>query len=107
MTDLELSYLANAGDLRLLMNRRILPGAVLMEHTLAGMEAARARGRVGGTPKGLTKKSKELVGLAATLYQSKKYTTMQICEQLKIGSKAILYDYLRHVGIEIEDWVAH
>lgn len=77
---------------------------ILMERTLAGMEAARARGRVGGRPKGLTKKSKELASLAATLYQSKKYTTMQICEQLKIGSKATLYNYLRHEGLEIEGW---
>jgi len=78
---------------------------ILMERTLAGMEAARARGRVGGRPKGLTKKSKELAGLAATLYTSKKYTTKQICEQLKIGSKATLYNYLRHEGIEIEGWI--
>jgi DNA invertase Pin-like site-specific DNA recombinase len=77
---------------------------ILMERTLAGMEAARARGRVGGRPKGLTKKSKELASLAATLYQSKKYTTVQICEQLKIGSKATLYNYLRHEGIQIEGW---
>lgn len=77
---------------------------ILMERTLAGMEAARARGRVGGRPKGLTKKSKELAGLAATLYLSKKYTTNQICEQLHIGSKATLYNYLRHEGIEIEGW---
>lgn len=78
---------------------------ILMERTLAGMEAARARGRVGGRPKGLTKKSKELASLAATLYQSKKYTTKQICEQLKIGSKATLYNYLRHEGIEIDGWI--
>ena len=68
------------------------------------MEAARARGKVGGRPKGLTKKSRELAGLAATLYQSKKCTTKQICEQLKIGSKATLYNYLRHEGGEIDGW---
>lgn len=77
---------------------------ILMERTLAGMEAARARGRVGGRPKGLTKKSKEMASLAATLYQSKKYTTQQICQQLQIGSKTTLYNYLRHEGIEIEGW---
>ncbi|PSL18060.1 recombinase family protein [Dyadobacter jiangsuensis] len=77
---------------------------ILMERTIAGLEAARARGRVGGRPKGLTKKSKELASLAAILYQSKKYTTKQICEQLKIGSKATLYNYLRHEGIPIEGW---
>lgn len=52
---------------------------ILMERTLAGMEAARDRGRVGGRPKGLAKKSKELSSLAATLYQSEKYTPKQIC----------------------------
>ncbi|GGC14270.1 hypothetical protein GCM10011325_46460 [Dyadobacter sediminis] len=57
---------------------------------------------MGGRPKVLTKKSKELAGLAATLYTSKKYTTKQICEQLRIGIKATLYNYLRHEGIEIE-----
>lgn len=77
---------------------------ILMERILVGMEVARTRARVGGRPKGLTKKSKELASLAATLYQSKKYTTMQICEQLKIGSKATLDNYLRHGGIEIEGW---
>ena len=41
-----------------------------MERTLAGMEASRARGRVGGRLKGLTEKPKELASLAATLYQS-------------------------------------
>ncbi|MCE7061940.1 recombinase family protein [Dyadobacter sp. CY343] len=77
---------------------------ILMERTLAGMEAARARGRVGGRPKGLTKKSKELASLATTLYLSKKYTTTEICKQLKIGSKTTLYNYLRHEGLEIEGW---
>ncbi|GGH42578.1 resolvase [Dyadobacter endophyticus] len=77
---------------------------ILMERTLAGMEAARARGRVGGRPKGLTKKSQELASLAATLYLSKKYTINQICKQLQIGSKTTLYNYLRHEGIEIEGW---
>jgi len=77
---------------------------ILMVRTLAGLDAARARGRVGGRPKGLTRKSKKLASLAATLYQIKKYTTKQICEQLKIRSKATLYSYLRHEGLEIEGW---
>ncbi|GGC06522.1 hypothetical protein GCM10011325_36710 [Dyadobacter sediminis] len=75
-----------------------------MERTLAGMEAARARERVCGRPKGLTQKYKDLARLAATLYLSKKYTTTQICKQLKIRSKATLYNYLRHEGIIIDGW---
>lgn len=73
---------------------------ILMERTLAGLEEARARGRVGGRPKGLTKKSKELAGLVAPCTRVK-YTIMQICEQLKMGSKATLYSYLKHEGIDI------
>jgi len=80
---------------------------ILMERTLAGMEAARARGRVGGRPKGLTKKSKDQARLAATLYVSKQFTTKEICEQLRIASKATLYKYLRHEGIVIEGWVTN
>jgi len=60
---------------------------ILMEYALANMEAARAMGRVGGKPKRLSKKSKELAGLASTLYQSKNFTTNQICEQLKLEAK--------------------
>lgn len=77
---------------------------IIMERTLAGMEAARARGLVGGRPKGLTIKSQEIASLAATLYNSKKYTTAQICRQLNIGSKATLYNYLRYEGVEIDGW---
>ncbi|MCF2520077.1 recombinase family protein [Dyadobacter sp. CY351] len=47
-------------------------GEILMERTLAGMEAARARGRVVGRPNDLTKKAKEIAGLAATLYTNTK-----------------------------------
>jgi hypothetical protein len=39
-----------------------------------------------------------------TPYQSKKYTTQQICDQIGIASKATLYNYLRHEGIEI-GWI--
>lgn len=78
---------------------------ILMERTLAGMEAARARGRVGGRPKGLTKRSKELARLASVLYLSKQYTIKQICEQLNIGSRATFYSYLSHEGVEVKGWV--
>lgn len=77
---------------------------ILIERTLAGIEAARARGRVGGRPNGLTKKSKELARPGCNFVPKQKYTTNQISEQLKIGSKTTLYNYLRHEGIEIEGW---
>jgi len=77
---------------------------VLKERTRAGLTAARARGRVGGRPKGLSERSKRVATTAAALYQSNKLTTDEICSTLGIKSKTTLYRYLRHEGIEINGW---
>lgn len=77
---------------------------VLKERTRAGLTAARARGRVGGRPKGLSERAKRVASTAATLYQSNRLTTDQICSTLGIKSKTTLYRYLRHEGIEINGW---
>lgn len=60
------------------------------ERRKAGMEAARARGRMGGRPKVDGDKIKE----AMILYRSKEYTVKQITKLTGI-SKATLYKYLR------------
>ncbi len=63
---------------------------LIRERTQAGLQAARARGRMGGRPKALGKDKQEL---AIKLYQEKKHTINQIC--LLIGvSKPTLYKYL-------------
>jgi len=63
------------------------------ERTLAGLEAARAAGRVGGRPKGLTESAKVKADAAAYMYKSGKSIT-QIEHALQI-SKATIYKYLR------------
>lgn len=60
------------------------------ERTLAGLQAARARGRKGGRPKALNKDKQDL---AVKLYDEKKHTVEQICQLMGI-SKPTLYKYI-------------
>ena len=73
---------------------------LIRERTKAGLEAARARGRVGGRPKGLSAEGKRNAIAAAALYREGKHSIKQICETLSI-STATLYKYLRLQGVKI------
>ena len=64
---------------------------IIRERTMAGLAAARARGRVGGRPKSL---SDEKIRLAKTLWNDKSNNISEICEILGV-SKATLYRYLK------------
>lgn len=58
--------------------------------TVAGLEAARSRGRVGGRPNKLTD---EILILMKSLYKEKKHSIKDICELVGI-SRQTLYNYL-------------
>ena len=73
---------------------------IIRERTNAGLAAARARGRVGGRPKGLSKKAQHTAIIAENLYLEKSLMVHEICEQLSI-SRGTLYNYLRHRGVEV------
>jgi len=76
---------------------------VIRERTNAGLAAARARGRVGGRPKGLSKEAKSKAEFAAMLYQKRgkeELSINEICERVGC-SKPTLYNYLRNQGIKI------
>ena len=73
---------------------------LIQERTKAGLDAARARGRKGGRPKGLNKEAQSKAIVAATLYQEGQLSIKQIAKQLKI-SKTTLYKYLRHRGVAV------
>jgi DNA invertase Pin-like site-specific DNA recombinase len=73
---------------------------IIRERTNAGLAAARARGRKGGRPKGLSKKAQHTAIIAERLYEEGDLTVKEICEQLSI-SKMTLYNYLRYRGVEI------
>lgn len=64
---------------------------IIRERTLAGLAAARARGRKGGRPKALTnEKRKQLVLMS----QDKNITVKEICDTFRI-SKSTYYKYLK------------
>ena len=76
---------------------------LISERTRAGLSAARARGRKGGRPKGLSEQSEVIARAAESLYKEKQLTIKEITERLGIA-KSTLYYYLRHRGVEISGY---
>lgn len=72
---------------------------LIRERTQTGLQAARVRGRKGGRPRGLTQQAEATAMAAETLYQERKLSVQEICDQLNI-SKPTLYAYLRHRGVK-------
>ena len=64
---------------------------LIKERTLAGLQAARARGRKGGRPPSLDAENRKL---AVKLYNDKNNSVNQICQVMGI-SKPTLYKYVR------------
>ena len=73
---------------------------LIRERTNAGLSAARARGRVGGRPKGLPSEAEPTAMAAETLYRERRLSVSAIAQKLHV-SKSTLYRYLRHRGVEI------
>lgn len=66
---------------------------IIRERTNAGLASARARGRKGGRPPGLSPEAKIKAAAATSLYQQKR-SVSDICKTLTV-SKKTLYKYLR------------
>lgn len=77
---------------------------LIQERTTAGLAAARARGRLGGKPKGLSQKNESIACAAETLYKEGKLTVSQIISQLGIA-RSTFYNYLRHRNIIIGSYI--
>ena len=67
------------------------------ERTQAGLKSARARGRSGGRPKGLSEQAKLTAAAAESLYQEGKLSVRRISRQLDISTDS----YLRYRGVKI------
>jgi DNA invertase Pin-like site-specific DNA recombinase len=67
---------------------------IIRERTNAGLQAARARGRLGGRPRAKTLDTPKKVTLAQSLYDDKNNTIEEICKTLNI-SRPTLYRYIR------------
>jgi DNA invertase Pin-like site-specific DNA recombinase len=72
---------------------------LIRERTQAGLSAARARGRVGGRPKGLSVQAESTAMAVETLYREGRLSIRAIGERLHI-SKGTLYRYLRYRGVK-------
>ena len=64
---------------------------LIKERSKAGLDAARARGRLGGRPKRLNVDKRQLV---VEMYRDRKRTVKEICQMVGI-SKPTLYKYLQ------------
>jgi DNA invertase Pin-like site-specific DNA recombinase len=73
---------------------------LIRERTQAGLSAARARGRHGGRPRGLSARAESTAIAAETLYRERRLSVNAISERLHIA-KGTLYRYLRHRGVQI------
>ena len=73
---------------------------LIRERTHAGLASARARGRKGGRPKGLSPQAEPIAYAAETLYRDRILSVREIAKRLGI-SKGTLYAYLRHRGVQI------
>lgn len=69
---------------------------VLIERTNAGLKSARARGKNGGRPKGMTEKYKKIAPLVKTAYESKSVPVEEIMKAFGIGSKATFYKIIKN-----------
>lgn len=76
---------------------------LIRERTQAGLSAARARGRNGGRPKGLSAQAEATACAAETLYRERQLSVRQIAARLGIA-KSTLYVYLRHRGVPINSY---
>ena len=64
---------------------------------MAGLEAAKARGKKGGRPKGLSQKALAKAEHAKILYESGKKSVPEIAKGLWI-SRATCFRYIENVG---------
>jgi DNA invertase Pin-like site-specific DNA recombinase len=66
---------------------------LIRERTLAGLTAARARGRSGGRPRSRILSDPKTLAMAKALYSDKRNTVTEICRMLSV-SRASLYRYI-------------
>lgn len=75
--------------------------SLTIQRTLAGLSAARARGRTGGRPPGLTSRFLKIAPVVRALYEQGTLPTSELMAHFQIGSRRTLYKILRHAGCQI------
>lgn len=77
---------------------------IIVQRTMAGLQAARARGKNGGRPKGLIEKYKLIAVSVKDLYDAEKQSTAQIMKAFNIGSRRTFYKILAHANAEVKSF---
>jgi len=73
---------------------------LIRERTLAGLAAARTRGRVGGRKPGLSEEAQRTARAAELLYKAQELSVDDMARSLRI-CKATFYKYLHHRGVSL------
>lgn len=73
---------------------------IIRERTMAGLEAAKLKGKRGGRPKGISEEGQKKAKLAKILYEDVTISIDDICRTIGIG-RATLYRYLKQQGVEL------
>tara|TARA_R110000765_G_scaffold426532_1_gene542493 strand:- start:9056 stop:9667 length:612 start_codon:yes stop_codon:yes gene_type:complete len=71
---------------------------IIIERTKAGLASARARSKVFGAPKGLSKKNQQKAIICEQYFKEGKLTVSEICDRVDV-SRATYYKYLRVRGL--------
>ena len=72
---------------------------IITEHSKAGMASARARRKVFGAPKGISKKNHQKAIICEQYFKEGKLTVKEICERVEIF-RATYYSHLRYQGLD-------
>lgn len=75
---------------------------VLRERTKAGLASARARGRTGGRPKGLSKKYDEKKMLIKESYEANIMSVEAMMKAYEVKSRETFYRILKYAGAKVE-----
>lgn len=77
---------------------------LIIERTMAGLEAARQRGKFGGRKPGLSPEAQKKAKLLKKMYldENNEYTIDEMREILGIGSRATIYRYLRIENVKLK-----
>ena len=75
---------------------------IISERTKLGLASARARGRTGGKPKGLSAVAQKKAIRAKVLYDEQKLSIDEILKVLEIASKTTLYKYIKFENERLE-----
>lgn len=78
---------------------------IIRERTTAGLNAARARGRTGGRPKGLSEHYQLIAPEVKEMYEKGTRSTEEIRKIFNIKSQPTLYKILHFAGVDVKGFI--